>query len=501
MKYVKGLIEKKLNKWKGKEWYHQRFDGSPYFMSFIGESEIGVHVKRKLGGDFTVHYCFYDNGKADWYIEMGDIKKVYTSIMKAAGKKSDLSSRFLKLWKKDEDLFYSMCLKVGKTDIEELSDKKLINLHDDFLRIALNRFSSSSLIDGFALGTDQLIADKIKDVYEKSKLRDKMRFTEVFSALTAPTHLSFINESEFELMKIALAIKKSKKNEKKLLEEYQKKFFWIRNNYVDSFVLDVNYFKKEVNELLASKIDLAKEIKRIKNLPTINKKNKNKLLKSLEISSELKNLLKISEDFTFWQDERKRSTFWAIHYCSLILEEICQRTGISLDNIKYLSPREVSVIFQKKFSLKELQVRKNNCVFYWDKEGFEIVNGKQADKVKQKILGSMEMKEVDDFRGLSASTGKAAGTVKILKSAKEIAKIEKGDILVAVMTRPDYIQAIKKAAAIITDEGGITCHAAIISRELGIPCIIGTKIATKVLHDGDRVEVNANHGIVKILKK
>ncbi len=60
---------------------------------------------------------------------------------------------------------------------------------------------------------------------------------------------------------------------------------------------------------------------------------------------------------------------------------------------------------------------------------------------------------------------------------------------------------IKKAAAIVTNEGGITCHAAIVSRELGIPCIIGTKIATEVLKDGDMVEVNANHGVVTVIKR
>ena len=68
------------------------------------------------------------------------------------------------------------------------------------------------------------------------------------------------------------------------------------------------------------------------------------------------------------------------------------------------------------------------------------------------------------------------------------------------MTRPDYIAGMKKAAAIVTNEGGITCHAAIVSRELGIPCIIGTKIATQVFKDGDLVEVNANHGWVRKIK-
>ena len=75
-----------------------------------------------------------------------------------------------------------------------------------------------------------------------------------------------------------------------------------------------------------------------------------------------------------------------------------------------------------------------------------------------------------------------------------------GDILVSINSNPTYISLIKKAAAIITDEGGITCHAAIVARELKKPCIIGTKIATKVLKDGDYVEVDADKGIVRKIK-
>ena len=73
--------------------------------------------------------------------------------------------------------------------------------------------------------------------------------------------------------------------------------------------------------------------------------------------------------------------------------------------------------------------------------------------------------------------------------------------MVSPMTTPNYLAAMKKAAAFITDEGGITCHAAIVARELKKPCLIGTKIATKVLRDGDLVEVDAGRGVVKILKR
>ncbi|MBU3906524.1 phosphoenolpyruvate synthase, partial [Patescibacteria group bacterium] len=79
-------------------------------------------------------------------------------------------------------------------------------------------------------------------------------------------------------------------------------------------------------------------------------------------------------------------------------------------------------------------------------------------------------------------------------------KMEKVDILVAGMTSPEFIIVMKKAKAIITDHGGMTSHAAIVSRELGVPCIVGTKIATQVLKDGDLVEVDADQGVIKIIK-
>ena len=91
------------------------------------------------------------------------------------------------------------------------------------------------------------------------------------------------------------------------------------------------------------------------------------------------------------------------------------------------------------------------------------------------------------------------GKISYLKSAKENKKIKKGEILLVSNTTPDFMPAISKAAAIITNEGGLTCHAAIVSRELKIPCIVGTKIATQVLKDGDMVEVDASKGIIKKL--
>lgn len=99
-------------------------------------------------------------------------------------------------------------------------------------------------------------------------------------------------------------------------------------------------------------------------------------------------------------------------------------------------------------------------------------------------------------KGETASGGVTSGPVKIILDAQKLDKIQKGDIMVTTMTNPDMVPAMQKAAAIVTDEGGLTSHAAIVSREMGIPCIVGTEIATKVLKDGQIITVNATHGLV-----
>ena len=106
--------------------------------------------------------------------------------------------------------------------------------------------------------------------------------------------------------------------------------------------------------------------------------------------------------------------------------------------------------------------------------------------------------EVPILNGAGASPGIGSGSVKVLKSPKEIGKVKEGDVLVAEMTSPDYVPAMKKAAAIVTDEGGQTSHAAIVSRELGIPCVVGTKDATKVLKDDMVVTVDGSEGSVYV---
>jgi pyruvate,water dikinase len=106
------------------------------------------------------------------------------------------------------------------------------------------------------------------------------------------------------------------------------------------------------------------------------------------------------------------------------------------------------------------------------------------------------MKKRIILRGIPASSGKVKGRVKILLSSIDVLKIKKGDILVAPETNPEYTIAIIKSSAIVTDHGGILSHPAIVSREMGIPGVVGTEVATQILKDGMEVIVDGTKGVV-----
>lgn len=485
-----------INLLKNKQWYHQRFDGCPVFISYIANAEVRKEKRKPKGTEADVRVCFFEPGKGDWYLDMKDVKRGANAVVQLARKNPNISKKLLKAWKKDEDKFerfYSQ--EFPKINLKKLKINELLKLWEKQLELGLNRFTSSSVIDHFALGTDEMIEQMLKKEL-KGKLESESEFTKIFSVATAPVHQSFINLVEIDLLKILL------KKSKETLKHYQKRYYWTKNNYFVAQNLTIKHFKEEMKAWNISGKNLEEELARIEQTPIVNKRNKAVFLKKYKLSELLKNLLVVSEDFTWWQDERKRATYHNIDVGTKILEEIGSRLGYKLSELKYADNTEIeSIVKNYNPSKADLKKRSQGCVMVWDRKGVYIYVGKDMDKVKSIVLGNKKLSDVQDFRGLSASTGKAIGKVKIVRSATEIGKVKQGDILVAVMTRPDYVMAMKKAAAIVTNEGGITSHAAIVSRELGIPCIIGTKIATEVLKDGDLVEVNANHGWVRKINK
>jgi len=203
------------------------------------------------------------------------------------------------------------------------------------------------------------------------------------------------------------------------------------------------------------------------------------------------------------RDVRKRAIYETITIFSNSVREIFSRLGLDKENIVYAIHEDfVSGRYKSSGYADELKKRSTGFIIYFGKRGPEI-DYVDFDWAKKTILTAMfgSGEEIMEIKGNVANKGYARGKVKVVLSKKDFEKFEEGEILVTSMTRPEFVPLMKKAAAVITDEGGLTCHAAIVSRELDKPCIIGTKFASNVLKDGDLVEVDANEGIVKIISK
>ena len=138
--------------------------------------------------------------------------------------------------------------------------------------------------------------------------------------------------------------------------------------------------------------------------------------------------------------------------------------------------------------------RPQDIEWAFERKKIYILQARAVTTLEEKV--TEEVQGTPILEGYGASPGVASGVVKVIKNLDEIDKIQKGDILVTEMTSPDYVPAMEKSSAIVTNAGGSTCHAAIVSRELGIPCIVGTKKATEVLKEGMTITVDASHGKV-----
>lgn len=491
---LNGISDELRKRVMDREWYHQRFDGCPLFIGEIAEAEVRAEKRKPAGTEAGVRVCFFQNGGADWFLDMADVRRGAQALIALAKKDPAISKKLRAAWKRDEEAFERLFREFPES-LTGLSDDGLIDLWNRFWSAALNRFTSSSIIDHFALGTDETVRTMLRrDVYATpaGKKLTKKQFTELFSTATAPVHLSFINQAEIELLKIALG------KSRETVEQYQQRWYWISNNYIRAAILPVAHFEQEINTWRTSHKDLAHELKKIERTPRVSSANKQALFKRFRLSPLLRTLITISEDFSWWQDERKRATYLTIHIGTTLLREIAKRKKYDVEDLKYAVASEVEgIITRQSPAPVVLRERRKSCAYVATADGFWFETGAKATQLRRDMLGDETMQDVQDIRGLTACLGRAVGPVKIVQSATEIAKVQPGDVLVAVMTRPDYVPAMRKAAAVVTNEGGITSHAAIVSRELGIPCIIGTKIATRVFKDGDLVEVNANHGWVR----
>jgi len=366
------------------------------------------------------------------------------------------------------------------TLLDEMSGEDVAGLYEELVRKYTEMFGWSVACEPVGRFLELQLRRRLK------RLAGREKAAEVYFTLSAPETPSFLAENAAGLRKIAEAAGDNKAVLMKKLGEHAKKFFWIKNSYAGAHVLTADDFLQEVGEAKAGKLLV---------LPSAEEKKK--LLDSIKAPDDLRGLVRVAGAFAELQDRRKKTILKAMHGFFAFLHELCSRRGLDMDEAVVLTLEE-AVEAMRDGKRPELDERMKCVAVIWaEGKKVETIEGDTAVELRKKILATDAGAKV--LKGTPACPGTAKGRVRLLLSLSDMHDFQDGEILIAANTTPEFVPAMRKAAAIVTEKGGVGCHAAIVSRELGIPCIVGVNSITGLVKDGDVLEVDAVKGVVKRL--
>jgi phosphohistidine swiveling domain-containing protein len=380
-------------------------------------------------------------------------------------------------WKDAREELSAAERKIGEGNLTAWSDEELLREWNEFHELIRRFWAHSSLPELANYGSIELITEKLKGAVSPDVLPSTLEI------LTAPTGLSFYQEEEIDLA------------ETNDVEAHQRKYFWLKNSYAHIEVLPASFFVERKQTLSPHIREEATE----RLAKTCSEKRR--VIAEYGLSQEIADMADAIDDAIVWQDMRKKDIWVYLHYQDVLLAEITQRMKIDKNVLGNGTDAEIASLFKGVGSVDSLIPRQEVSGIGWDEKAIWVIEPETAREYWKLFVDTVSVADVNEFTGIIASKGKgkAQGRVRIVLDSHNHEGFEDGDVLVTTMTTPEFVFLMKKAAAIVTDTGGLTSHAAIVSRELGVPCLVGTKVATKVLKDGDRVEVDAEKGIVRKL--
>ena len=506
-------LDNPFSKLENPIWWVQQGQGA-FHMGYYPAYACNPFLKSRFKHIWNIIVMPFKGSDWEWIGEEKDMIRTAKALLNDC-KDKIFQKNFFNSFRKKLKVYEDFCKKLETTNLKELLDEELIKLYDRFCYVYYDEYSLPLLCDHFGLYSEKIIRENVEKLLKKNNQMGKL--TKYLEILTTPHVKSFVNEEELELLNIAkdaknvwkqklsppefTSVLKKEKALWKRMQTHAKNYFWLMNNYAYPRILKEDFFVERIYNMLSHDENLENEIVRFKQTYKEIPKKRDALLKKLTLNEETVYIISLIDKFTGMHDLRKKANIRASYYAWLFLKEVARRTKVPLEDLKWVIPPEIEgLIRTRDFDREKLKKRKRHMMGVFIDGKVWIFEGEESEQLRKEMEKQID-KGTGEITGFCASAGVAVGRVKKLKGPTEACNMNPSDILVTSMTRPDFMVAVKKAAAIVTDEGGLTCHAAIVSRELGIPCIIGTKNATKVLKDRDLVEVNADKGVVKILER
>ena len=389
-------------------------------------------------------------------------------------------------WQKDVDTYVNEAIRVidllDKERVGILSENELKSLFRNNYLLFKKQFAETNILEPFSIFAQMKLPEILKNKGVCGNI------SEIIGQLTISAKKSLLAQYEDDLQRLAHKVyelkllaktQKIKENKKAStqVKNFVRKYFFIENGYSQSNELNTDKIFERIFELIKDK-------KRTQKKEKIKKKRNIKI----SFNKEEREIINLAKFFGEWQDERKKASLIYVSVSERLLKELARVKKIPFELLKYTTAREIHD--NKIPVVNNLKDRKKFSLFYFHKNKTQIFTEKEAKNISYALF-NVGKKEI--IRGMTTYLDRKnkiiIGKVRTILTPREFGNFQKNEILVTGMTRPEFIPVVKNAKAIITDEGGLTCHAAIVSREMKIPCIIGTKNATRILREIGRAHV------------
>lgn len=454
-------------------------------------------MKSVVGVSFGPTLVEYRDGIMYWYASEKEMKKVSQVGFELVRKDPRILKKIIKTYRRFMSPLTRHAQRVSEQNLNRCTGKELWDMWEKYMKYYEQAYSWSEPV---VLSLSDSLGSYLR-TYLEQVISNKTELALTYSVLTAPCEKSFAKKEEEALLRLALKIHcKQIKNVELAIQKHVQMFGWIPYDY-GLQIWDTVYFSKLLEHMIKQD-DIETKLKNSKKYFLELPKQQRMLEKKYKIDKEHKRLFETLRTATYLQDYKKELFTLAHVRISRLFDECAKRFSTERMLVQYYLPEELKNALCNGELLpgKELRARSTQSLFIFEVSGVKMITGKESRDFVQKHLKKDEASS-HVLSGITASAGSYTGSVRIVRGVEDIKNVRKGDVLVASMTSPEYVPAMRIAGAVITDQGGIMCHAAILSRELGIPCLVGTQSATRVLKDGDIVELHADHNSVKVISK
>tara|TARA_Y100000310_G_C20655094_1_gene801575 strand:+ start:490 stop:1995 length:1506 start_codon:yes stop_codon:yes gene_type:complete len=487
---------------------------SPYFRNKIWVD--AMHLWKDYGIDDTFIGISSKENDIDYLIVQSSWLKAGETFFAKIKDNLNLFEDIIDQAKVNGEKMNAFTEKLFHMDLSKKKTEELIVLYKEFTEFQAREYALGVLLPLVDLGGSSLVEGKLKE-FLKEKVSDE-NYLEYHQVFTFPSNDSFQEEQEFDLLELYGSLSDNEKNvllkdnaldvfKKDFIDVYEKivlhtaKYCWVYYVYAGPAYTEKDFIGF-LQDYLKKGINAQDEIDKKKERRKIMEEKKAKYVLELKPDVMTQKIIDLSGKLVWAKPRRKDLQSKSYYHIEKLQIELGKRFSLSLSEVRAcpLSMMESGEI--DKEIIKEI-IRVH--VLVPENGETQFLYGKDAEQFISTEIKAVEEKEVsesNEIKGTCACPGEIIeGKAKIVNKPVDMAKMEYGDILISVATTPSIVPAMKKASAIVTDEGGLTCHAAIVSREMDIPCVVSTHHATKVIKDGELIKVDSVKGILTKVKE